>query len=112
MKQKIDPDPYGIATWDPENHAEIFVHILNSEQYREVTGRKPPPTPVSARTYTGHGFPWFDLYDESWGDLSAPETLAKIKSVQELEAEKGVPAEEETSVEVAESQIRKLRHGG
>jgi hypothetical protein len=111
MKQKIYPDPSGIDTWDPENSGEIFVHILNSEQYREVTGRKPPPTPVNARTYTEHGFPWFDLYDESRGDLSAPDRLAKIKSVQDLEAERGAPAAEETSVDVVESQIRKLRHG-
>ncbi len=32
--------------------------------WREITGEEPPPTPVSARTYSEHGFPWFSLYVE------------------------------------------------
>jgi hypothetical protein len=111
VRQKIYPDPYGIEAWDPGNYGQLSVHILNSEQYREVTGRDPPPTPISTRTYTEHGFPWFALYDDSQGDLSAPERLTKIESVQALEAKEGAPTEQETSIDIAASQIRKLRHG-
>jgi hypothetical protein len=46
-----------------------------------VTGRPPPPTPVSAATYTEHGLPWFDLYDEDRGDVPPPPELQEVKSV-------------------------------
>jgi hypothetical protein len=31
--------------------------------YREITGEEPPSTPISAKLYAQHGYPWFDLYD-------------------------------------------------
>ena len=82
MKQKIYPDPYGIETWDPEQSGTVFVHIVNSELYRALTGEEPPPSPIDVETYTALGLPWFDLYDEARGDLPASETLAKIKSIR------------------------------
>jgi hypothetical protein len=111
MKQKIYPDPYGIDTWDVNNYGYVFVHIVNSEQYRDLTGLEPPPTPVSAKTYTELGLPWFDLYDEAKGDTSAPEKLTKIKTIREKDIEKGASSgADDTSIGVSESQIKKLRH--
>lgn len=107
MKQKVYPDPFGIATWDANNHASVVVRLVNSEQYRELTGREPPPTPISAQTYTAHGLPWFDLYDESLGDVTAPESLTGIKSIKEIDREQDVTASEE-SIDLDEGQIRKL----
>ena len=69
MKQKIYPDRYGIDTWDRENRGSVFVHIVDSESYRELTGQDAPPSPVSAKTYTEYGLPWFELYDEEKGTL-------------------------------------------
>ncbi len=45
MRQKIYPDPYGLDIWDPDHYGRIFVHILNSTQFHEVTGVEAPPTP-------------------------------------------------------------------
>jgi hypothetical protein len=110
IRQKIYPDPYGVDVWDPENRGHVFVHIVNSEQYRELTGLEPPPTPVSAQTYAEHGLPWFDLYDEAEGDLAPPEELTSVKTIEEKDAETGTDAGQGVaSVDVNETDIKKLR---
>lgn len=112
IKQKIYPDPYGLETWEQENPSRAFVHIVNSEQYEAITGERPPPPVVSARTYTKRGFPWFDLYDEHEGDVAAPERLRRVSSVREQETGRGAKVEEEQpSADVPEEQIKKLRPG-
>lgn len=112
MTQKIYPDPYGIDTWDPENRGSVYVHIANSRQYQELTGLEPPPTPISAEMYTALGLPWFELYDEEKGDVAAGRELAKVKTVKEKDAEKGIePSDEDVSVDVDASQIKKLHRG-
>jgi hypothetical protein len=110
IRQKIYPDPYGVNVWDPENRGHVFVHIVNSEQYRELTGLEPPPTPVSAQTYAEHGLPWFDLYDEAEGDVAPPEELTSVETIEEKEAETGTDAGQgAASVDVNETDIKKLR---
>jgi hypothetical protein len=69
MEQKIYDDPHGIECWDPENTLRVCVHIVNTELWREITGERPPETPVTAREYSRHNLPWFELYDEQ---LPAP----------------------------------------
>jgi hypothetical protein len=92
MDQKIYPDEYGVGVWDTENFGEVYVHIVNSEMFQQITDQEPPATPISAETYTEYGYPWFRLYDEYMPDIEASEELAKVKSVNEVEQEKtGVP---------------------
>ncbi len=111
MRQKLYPDPYGIDTWDQEHPGSVFIHIVNSEQYREVTGHEPPPTPVDTTTYIRHGLPWIDLYDESEGDIPASAQLTGIKTIRDVDEEKGIsPGEENTSVEHDHLKIERLRH--
>lgn len=109
MIQKIYPDSYGVDTWDLENSGSIAVHIINSEQYRELTDLEPPSTPITAEAYTQYGFPWFALYDENQGDVSAAETLSRVKTIREQESEQGAvdPLVDE-AIEITESQIQKL----
>ena len=113
MKQKVYPDPYGLDTWDAENYESIIVYLVNSVQYQAITGSAPPPTPISAQTYTQFGLPWFDLYDEEAGDISATETL---RSVKPTEAMTGTEASDQTSVgepvAIDRKQIKKLRQRG
>jgi hypothetical protein len=108
MKQKIYADPYGIDTWDQDNYGQIFVHLINSAEFSEITGLEPLPTPIDAKTYTEHGLPWFDLYDEAKSDIDPTERLARVKTVSERDAERGETAQTDTSVAVPESQIKKL----
>lgn len=112
MRQKIYPDPYGIEVWDQANRGCVVVHIVNSLHFREITGVDPPPTPIDAHTYTKYGLPWFDLYDEAKGDVAPSERLAAVKTVAARDAELTAYAAENQSVEIPETQIKKLRNGG
>ena len=109
MRQKIYPDSHGVDTWDVDNYGKVMVYIVNSEQYQRITGREPPPTPFSAKTYTEYGFPWFDLYDEEKGDLATSESLKQIKSIREFNQESGVPPEPtDESINVEDAMVQKL----
>jgi hypothetical protein len=110
MKQHIYPDPHGIDTWDQDNFGRVYVHIVNSMMYQEITGRQPPSTPISAKTYSQHGFPWFDLYDDGLGDITAPENLSKVKSVKDIDAEKGfTPQQDDSPVNVPDDLVVKYK---
>jgi len=109
MRQQIYPDPHGVETWDPEDRSSLNVHIVNSEQYAEITGEAPPPSPANAEAYTYYGFPWYDLYDEDLGDLAPSATLAGVKSIHDLDAEKDVKdPDEPPSLEIPAEQVWKL----
>ncbi len=102
MQQKIYPDPHGMDTWDQDNYGRVYVHIVNSMMYREITGKEAPATPVTAKSYTEMGLPWFDLYDEQMGDVAAPDELKNVKSVKEMDQEKGfTPQQDDSSVDVS-----------
>jgi hypothetical protein len=107
ITQKIYPDPHGVDTWDEANFGRVFVHIVNSAMWREITGEAPPPTPVTAKSYTNAGFPWFDLYDEGRDDVPPSQQLAAVKSVTRMDAERGlVGADDDATVDVPPRQIR------
>jgi len=97
MKQKLYPDPHGIDTWDVETQGRMFIHIVNSEMYEEITGKKPPKSPIDAQTYTQHGYPWYDLWDEGMGDVSASGTLGGVKSISEKDKEHGFEGQQDDS---------------
>lgn len=106
MRQKIYRDEYGVDTWDATRAGRVFVHIVNSLDYREITGREPPPTPISARTYAELGLPWFDLYDEAIPDVEPAEALANVKSVKAVDAEKGFGSQQDDApVDVPDEQV-------
>jgi hypothetical protein len=101
MEQKVYPDPYGWEVWDNARVGRVYVHIVNSLLFREITGRRAPESPISAKTYTEHGYPWFDLYDEHLGDVEPSEILGGVRSVSELDAEHGFePQQDDDTVVV------------
>ncbi len=108
MKQKIYPDPYGIEVWDQDDYGRIFIHLINSAEFFAITGLQPPPTPIDAKAYTEHGLPWFDLYDETKGDVAPSGRLAKVKTILARDVERGEAVQADAAFEVSESQIRKL----
>lgn len=100
MRQKVYRDPHGIETWDEARSARVFVHIVNSELWREITGEAPPESPVTAKAYARANLPWFDLYDEHLTGLRPTKTLEQIKSVKELDADKSsAPLQDDSTVE-------------
>jgi len=107
MQQQIYPDTHGVDTWEPVPAARVYVHIVNSMMYREITGEEPPPTPVSARTYTEYGLPWFSLYDEGKGDVPGSAVLGGVKSVKAMDEAKGFGAQQDDSpVAVPAGQVK------
>jgi hypothetical protein len=99
MKQKVYPDRHGIETWDPACSGRIFVHIVNSEMWRDITGEPPPPSPVSARTYAQHGLPWFALYDEHLDTLAPGQPLTAVQSIKDIDAVKSaLPLQDDAPV--------------
>ena len=65
MKQEIFKDVYGISAWHTEHSTRCFAHIVNSRQYRSITGNNPPTRPPKVEEYDKAGLPWFDYYDEN-----------------------------------------------
>ena len=107
MTQSIYPDPHGIDIWDQERSGRCFVHIANSMVWRDITGEEPPATPVSAELYTQYGFPWFELYDEDKGDIGASGKLGGVKTVKEMDKEKGFGTQQDDStVDIDPNQIK------
>jgi hypothetical protein len=109
IRQKLYADPHGLETWDADNHGRVNVHLVNSDQYRELTGKSPPPTPVDAKTYAAHGLPWFDLYDEGLPHLPPAVPLKDVKTIRELDTVLGLePTPAENSFDVSEQRIHRL----
>src|SRR5262245_60568588 len=108
MEQSIYPDPYGADAWDNTKAARVYVHIVNSMLYEQITGQRAPDTPVTAKTYAEHGYPWFDLYDEQLGDVDPSDVLTGVKSVKEVDAEKGFgPQQDDDPVDVPDHLVHK-----
>ncbi|KAL9649277.1 hypothetical protein ABK040_004297 [Willaertia magna] len=101
IKQDIVKDAYGEEFWDVDSKARIFIHIVNSEMYRQITGENPPNTPVSAQTYSSYNYPWFDWYNENLETITKSEILENVKSVSEIDKEKyGVSLQNNTTVKI------------
>ncbi|HEX6718991.1 MAG TPA: hypothetical protein VF088_17920 [Pyrinomonadaceae bacterium] len=111
MEQKIYPDSYGLEAWDPASCTQVLIHIVNSEQYFVITGREPPPSPVSAQLYTNMNLPWFQLYDEDRADLPPSERLKTVKALKERELERGSGEDDSESLKIDPNQIIHLKSG-
>jgi hypothetical protein len=108
IRQKLYADPYGADAWDVDNRGRVDVHLINSVQYRELTGKSPPPTPIDARTYVAHGLPWFDLYDEDLPHLPPAAPLIGVKTIRQRDTELGLePGSEEQPFDVSAQHIHR-----
>ena len=109
MKQKVYPDPHGIDTWDRGSSSRVFVHVVSSAMWREITGEEPPTTPVTAKSYADAGLPWFDLYDEGAPTVDPTSTLRRVSSVKEIDATmSALPLQDDAPV--ATSDVHVLEH--
>jgi hypothetical protein len=99
MKQKIYPDPYGLDAWDEWRRGLLIVHLVNAQQYQALTGLEFPWSPVTAETYAHYGLPWFEMGDEAQGTVPPSGILSRVKSVEELDDERGQP-DSDASIEI------------
>ena len=89
MAQKIYPDTYGLDTWDVAASGRMFIHIVNSEMYEQITGEKPPKSQITAQVYAQHGYPWYSVWDTEMGDVGPSKTLAGVKTISQKDKEHG-----------------------
>ena len=89
MRQEIYGDEYGFEAWETSVRSRCFVHILNSVQFFDVTGAKPPSKPPTATEYTEAGLPWFDYYGGDMKALDGAQKLAGLDSVAVKKLKKG-----------------------
>lgn len=109
IKQSIYSDPYGINSWDQSKFGRVFVHIVNSQMWTQITGQAPPETPISAKTYSSMGYPWFDIYDEHTQTVPASSALSGVKTVKETDQDKYAwPQQDDSSIRLSGSQVHQL----
>jgi hypothetical protein len=101
MRQEIFEDPFSIQDWDTEHGGRCFVHLVNSIDWKRITGTNPPSDPLTAAQYTKAGFPWFDYYDAEAKALEGSEILAGVKSVTaKIEERRGLPLPANQSLKI------------
>lgn len=91
IQQQVYADEYGVDQWDMGHVSRVFVHIANSLEWRSITRTSPPARPFTPKEYAKACVPWFDSYDDKEFTLKGAPSLAKVKSVQEMNmAKKGI----------------------
>ena len=81
IEQKIYPDPFGLKVWDRTEFGQATLRIVNSLEWRALTGEDAPPSPISARDYSDWGLPWFELYDGDAAALAGTGAFQAVKGV-------------------------------
>jgi hypothetical protein len=89
MKQEIYEDQWEAADWDLGMAQEAKVEICDAVRWLELTGQVPPTEPVTAKTYSEYGLPWFDFYRDDMEALESTGRLESLKSVQEKARQAG-----------------------
>ena len=109
MRQEIYEDAYGFDAWEQSAQSRCFVHLLNSAQYRAVTGAAPPYEPPTAAEYTSAGLPWFDYYDADRMALEGASRLERLESVAARKVKVREPKlDAAASVQPAPGQVKRL----
>ena len=89
MRQAIYRSDLDFDVWETDVSSRCFVHLLNSERWKAVTGDPVPTPPVTAADYTRAGLPWFEYFDESRTAVAGSPELAGLDSVAALGIKKG-----------------------
>lgn len=88
MKQEIYEDEHGLEAWDLENSSRCFIHLANSNIWKNITSDPPPHQSPTAQDYSAAGLPWFDYYSDAPA-LDGSKTLKKLKSVKQMAMDLG-----------------------
>ncbi len=106
MKQSIYADPYGIDCWDQTNFGRVFIHLVDSATFTKITGVPAPESTISAQTYSEHGYPWYNLYDEHVPAVKKSDILSNVKSIKEIDQEKFItPQQDDSTVLISGNQV-------
>jgi len=81
IEQKIYPDTYGLKVWQENPTERTYIYMVDEESFKQITGCRAPPTPVTYEKYQQFGLPWFELYDKKLKDASGTDIFSKLKTV-------------------------------
>ncbi|HOR97889.1 MAG TPA: hypothetical protein PLZ74_05895 [Kiritimatiellia bacterium] len=109
LKQKIIGDTFGANTWDPLTKGSVFIHLVNSNVYRDITGNAPPTRPIEAVHYQSMGIPWFSYYDDRQTSLAPSRILSRIKSIFTVDQQRGKAEKPETPLPVDSQKIVEIK---
>ncbi|KAF0974043.1 hypothetical protein FDP41_006653 [Naegleria fowleri] len=108
MKQTIYEDKLGHDFWDESSKARVFVHIVNSEMYKQITGENPPACPISAKTYTQYKYPWYDYYAEGSHIETSSILNNTVKTVSQIDKQKHKwPLQDTTTIAISNVKVIK-----
>jgi hypothetical protein len=99
IKQAIVKDS-GKHNWNHSQKRWFNVQILNSASFSRVTGLPTPLTPIDARTYAEHGYPFFEMWEEPTDIVG---DFARVLSVSQIEGSPDAAVEPRTIVRIANS---------
>lgn len=108
IKQRIYPDPLGFETWESTPRRVIRLHLIEVNEYSEITGEPVPPSPLDANTYSRFGLPWFEVYDAARGDIPVTSSLSQIKSVDDLTGGVDAASERDSGAALVPHHIRPI----
>ena len=96
MRQHLYPDPHGLDTWDQGNYGRVFVHIVNSQLWREITGRAVPAHARRRPRLHQRRLPLVRALRRPARATSRPPTmLANVKSVAQKDAQHGFTGQQD-----------------
>ncbi|TGO10002.1 hypothetical protein BTUL_0147g00060 [Botrytis tulipae] len=91
IHQAIRRDRFHKNRYDERNTVMFNIQLLAPKTFHLVTGRPPPQTPVSAKTYARYGYPFFQMYNEPGAFTGTLEEFPK--TVEDIDKEKNVNLE-------------------
>ena len=83
IKQTIFKDDKGLVAWDCSHTTRVFVHLMNADQWVNVTRKIIDRLPLTREVYERNGLPWSDAYTEREPVLGS-QKLANLQSVEQL----------------------------
>jgi len=89
MKQEIYKDDYSQRNWDLGHSSRCFIHILNSINWKEITGQKPPELPPTKKDYQLNGIPWFEYYSEKKA-LNNTNIFSKLRTIKPFDNDSSI----------------------
>lgn len=110
IEQMIIADSYGIDSWDKNRTQALTIHLVNSLSYKNITGKNPPPSPITKVEYENSGIPWFSFYDENVPKVAGASLFKRILGVSEIANRRGEAAgDSKRAMNISPDKIRKIR---
>lgn len=86
LDQRLLVDRFGVSTWDVTARLRCFVHLISSEHWRDLTKKRAPRSPITARDYRRAGLPMDSTYAHSRVSMASSLMFSGLKTVTDTMA--------------------------